>query len=758
MANPLHLLLLFLLFHLSNQLQPSQYDSLLQILQLLNLPFPPSTTDFCNFQQPSPSLTLLCYEDNITQLHIIGTNVSYSLPPNFTSHSFFSTLSTLSSLKVLSLVSLGFFGPLPPTLSYLSSLEFLNITSNHFTGSIPDNISSLSNLQTLILDNNNFSGTLPHSLTSLPLLSFLSLNNNSFSGSLPKSFNSMQNLRVFSLSNNHFSGEVGDLHNLKNLQLIDLSDNHFGPHFPRLGTKLVTILLRNNRFQYGIPSELAFFYELEKLDISINGFVGPFLPSLFSLPSITFINISHNKFTGMLFENMSCNTNIDHVDFSSNLLSGELPSCFRKTKKKKRVVLYGENCLSNHEQKQHPSNFCTNQALAVKPQHHNHKYNNNNTSHGKAAVAGTIGALAILGLVFFVTKRLYTKLTVKKPQARFILEKVSSVNAVKLLSDARHISQTMKLGATLPAYRTFAMEELQEATNNFDPSNMLGLGDSSSSEIYKGKLGDGSVAGIRRLTVKKKQCQQMMELISKLRHSHLVSSLGHCFDCCPEDSTLSTIFLVLEFVPNGTLRDYTCGFAGKRMNWKQRIGAGIGVAKGIQFLQNFPALYSSNTLKITDVVVNHDLHVKVSTYKHLLLFAETEIRGTTGGASVSSLAPKQTISKEKEDVYELGVILVEIIVGRPVMSDDEVALLKDLLQVSTRMDDAEARRSIVDPMVSRESGDKSLKTVMEICVRCLSDDRPSIDDIIWNLHFATQLQDQESHNNNQHSFVSCAQV
>lgn len=37
-----------------------------------------------------------------------------------------------------------------------------------------------------------------------------------------------------------------------------------------------------------------------------------------------------------------------------------------------------------------------------------------------------------------------------------------------------NISQTMKLVALgLPAYRTFFMEELKEATNNFDESNLI---------------------------------------------------------------------------------------------------------------------------------------------------------------------------------------------------------------------------------------------------------------------------------------------
>lgn len=37
-----------------------------------------------------------------------------------------------------------------------------------------------------------------------------------------------------------------------------------------------------------------------------------------------------------------------------------------------------------------------------------------------------------------------------------------------------YISETMRLGAALPPYRTFALEELQEATNNFDTSTFMG--------------------------------------------------------------------------------------------------------------------------------------------------------------------------------------------------------------------------------------------------------------------------------------------
>lgn len=43
---------------------------------------------------------------------------------------------------------------------------------------------------------------------------------------------------------------------------------------------------------------------------------------------------------------------------------------------------------------------------------------------------------------------------------------------------AGYISETMKLGASLPAYRTYTLEELKEATNNFHASSLIGEGSS----------------------------------------------------------------------------------------------------------------------------------------------------------------------------------------------------------------------------------------------------------------------------------------
>jgi len=445
MGNRVHLSVLLVLvtvlvsiFH-SEQLS-SHSQTLLRIQRLLNFPAVLSSwnnnTDFCSTDSTS-SLTVVCYDGTITQLHIVGESRAPLLAKNFSINSFFTTLVRLPNLKVLTLVSLGIWGPLPGKIAHLSSLEIFNASSNFLYGSIPPEFSLLSHLQTLILDHNMFSGHLPEWFDSFPALTVLSLKHNLFNGSLPDSLSSLENMRILSLSHNHFYGPVPDLHRLTNLQVLELDDNGFGPRFPQLGDKLVTLVLRNNKFRSSIPDEMSSCYQLERLDISANTFVGPFQLALMSLPSITYLNISGNKLTGMLLENLSCNPGLQAVDLSSNLLTGILPKCLISNAND-RTALYARNCLEETNQNQHALPFCHTEAIAVGvvPEGKKHK-RVSKAVLSLGIVCGTFGGVAIIALLFFIIRRENVKRKTKNPPpTKLISENAASGYTSKLLSDA----------------------------------------------------------------------------------------------------------------------------------------------------------------------------------------------------------------------------------------------------------------------------------------------------------------------------------
>ncbi|KAI7990552.1 putative inactive leucine-rich repeat receptor-like protein kinase [Camellia lanceoleosa] len=400
-------------------------------------------------------------------------------------------------------------------------------------------------------------------LSSLSLLAVLSLKMNSLNGSLPESLGSLETLRVLALSHNNFFGEVPDLGSLTSLQVLNLEDNSLGPQFPHLGNKLVTLILRKNKFSSGIPDEVSTYYQLQKLDICFNRFVGPFPSSFLSLPSITYLSIAGNRFTGMLFDNLSCNSELEFVDLSSNLLTGKLPNCFKSTL-----------------------------AVGILP----HRWKSERASKvvlGLSISGGIIGGITLVGLAFVVVRRVHLKKTKGKPQPRLIAVHASTGYTSKLSSEARYVSQAKKIGALgVPSYRTFSLEELEVATDNFDTSTFLAEG--SHGQMYRGQLKDGSVVAIRCLKMKRSHSTQNfmhhIEFISKLRHRHLVKRR-----------------------------------ARRTLSWTQRIAAAIGVAKGIEFLHTgiVPGVFS-NSLKITDVLLDQNLVAKISSYNQPLLSENME--------------------------------------------------------------------------------------------------------------------------------------
>ncbi|XP_020256024.1 probable inactive leucine-rich repeat receptor-like protein kinase At3g03770 isoform X1 [Asparagus officinalis] len=754
------LCLLMILAPYTTQLQSSQAWSLLRIQRLLNYPSFLSSwnksPDFC-ISEPNPFVTIVCYDDSITQLQISGNSTPPPLPQSFSIDSFFTTLTRLPNLKVLSLTNLGLWGALPSKISRLSSLEIVNMSSNFLYGPIPHEVSNLKSLQTLILDHNMFAGRVPDWLGGLSLLAVVSMKNNTLNGSLPDSLKNLESLRVLDLSLNNFSGPLPDLSGLTNLQVLDLEGNYLGPQFPMLGKKVVILDLRRNRFTGGLPSDLSSYYHLKKFDVSLNSFVGPFMPALLSLPLIRYLDIAGNRFTGMLFQNMSCNEQLEYVDLSANLLTGNLPTCLISDPKSK-VVSYSANCLASNDRSQHPNSFCQTQALAVGilPDKQK-KASSHKVIIAISVVAAVVVASSLVALLFFfVFRRSSARRAATTKPPRRLIEHASNGYPSKMLADARYISQTMKLGALgVPSYRSFSLEELEAATNNFNSSTFMGEG--SHGQMYRGRLKDGSLVAIRCLKLKKSHSSQNfnrhIELISKLRYRHLVSALGHCFEYYLDDSTVSRLFLIFEYVSNGTLRsNISEEGGGQKLTWTQRIAAAIGVAKGVQFLHAgiIPGLFA-NDLKTTNILLDQNLVAKISSY-NLPVLAENMKNEVIGGSSSngSKMSNERCVVNvrikhgDKVDIYDFGVILLEMISGRSISSQADVETVKDQLQASTTFDGSASKKNIVDPVVRRGCCHESLKTVIEICFRCLSKqpiNRPSVEDVLWNLQFAAQVQE-----------------
>lgn len=97
--------------------------------------------------------------------------------------------------------------------------------------------------------------------------------------------------------------------------------------------------------------------------------------------------------------------------------------------------------------------------------------------------------------------------------------------------------------------RSFTFKELQRATNSFSSKNILGAG--GFGNVYRGKLGDGSLVAVKRLkdisgTAGESQFRTELELISLAVHRNLLRLIGYC-------ATPNERLLVYPFMSNGSV-------------------------------------------------------------------------------------------------------------------------------------------------------------------------------------------------------------
>ncbi|KAJ9129061.1 hypothetical protein P3X46_034170 [Hevea brasiliensis] len=700
--------------------------------------------DICNLSS-TLHMSVVCEDNFIIELKIKGDKVvtvsefngfaipNQTLSESFSIDSFVTTLTRLTSLRVVSLVSLGIWGPLPDKIHRLYSLEVLDLSSNFMFGSVPPQLSRMVKLNSITLDGNYFNGSLPDWLDSLSNLTVLSLRNNRFKSQLPSSICRITTLTDIALSHNQLTGKLPDLRTLTSLQMLDLRENKLDSDLHAMPEGLITILLSNNSFSGNIPSQFGHLSKLQHLDLSLNHLSGTPPSSLFSLPNIRYLNLASNILSGSIPNSLSCGSNLGFVDISSNKLVGGLPSCLDGMSNK-RAVKFGGNCLSVGSQNQLQESYCETANIESK------------RSRGRmvgilvAVVTGTVLVLVLLALgVLLLCRR-------NRSGRKFeqnIFSKVVQDNSTtgvssEVLANARFIAQAAKLGTQgAPACRVFALEELMEATNNFDSSTFMGEG--SNGKMYRGRLENGTYVAIRSLTSLKKHSIQnlklRLDLLSKLHHPHLVGLVGYCIDNSGQDDSVGIkVFLIYEYVSNGNYHAYlseTC--PEKFLKWSDRLVIVIGVAKAVHFLHTgvIPGTFN-NRLKTNNILLDEHRIGKLSDYGLAVITDEIE------KIEVKGEAPKSRTNLE-DDVYNFGFILLESLVGPIVTGKGEAFLLNEMASFGSQ----DGRRRIVDPIVLTTCSQESLSIVVSITSKCLSPEpstRPSFEDVLWNLQYASQVQ------------------
>ncbi|KAL5708004.1 hypothetical protein ACHQM5_018846 [Ranunculus cassubicifolius] len=312
----------------------------------------------------------------------------------------------------------------------------------------------------------------------------------------------------------------------------------------------------------------------------------------------------------------------------------------------------------------------------------------------------------------------------KRKQLLKLSEKLDQLNARLLL--IQEISSNAKI---------FTAKKLQQATNNFHESRILGEG--GYGKVYKGILPDQSIVAVKKSKIiEKSQFDEFINevaILAKIDHRNIVKLLG----CSVETEHP---LLVYEFVSNGTLTDHIFkkgGMPYSSMSWENRLRIAAEVAGALAYLHSAASIpIIHRDVKSSNILLDENFTAKVADFgisrlNHLDQTAiRTLVKGTLGYLDPEYMLTSQLT--EKSDVFSFGVVLAELITGKKSISFERAQGERNLAIYFTASMNEERLLHIVEEGMVNEGNIKQVQEAAAVAQECLSlkgEERPSMREV-----------------------------
>ncbi|KAJ1416106.1 Serine-threonine/tyrosine-protein kinase, catalytic domain [Sesbania bispinosa] len=554
----------------------------------------------------------------------------------------------------------------------------------------------------------------------------LNISGSSLKGFLAPELGQITYLQELILHGNNLIGIIPkELCTLKSLKVLDLGMNRLsGPIPPEIGnlTLLVTINLQSNGLTGRLPLELGNLRYLKELRLDRNKLQGP-VPAG---DSSNFVSNVHGMYASK--ENVTgfCRSSqLKVADFSYNFFVGSIPKCLEYLPR----LSFQRNCLQNKDLNQRPSIQCAGASPAksqpvVNPYHQPAEYLSKHHGGSKPAwllaleiVTGTMVGSLFLVAVLAAFQRCNNKSSIIIPWKKSSSQKDHNTVYIdpEMLKDVRRYSR----------------QELEVACEDF--SNIIGS--SPDSVVYKGTMKGGPEIAVISLCIKEEHWTGYLELyfqrevaeLARLNHENTGKLLGYC-----RESTPFTRMLVFDYASNGTLHENLhCYEEGCQFSWTRRMNIAIGIARGLKYLHTeVEPPFTISELNSSAVYLTEEFSPKLVDFESWKTILE---RSEKNSGSISSQGAVCVLPNSLEarhldtqgNIYAFGVLLLEIISGRPPYCKDKGYLVdwaKDYLEMP------EVMSHLVDPELKHFRYD-DLKVICEVITLCINRDtttRPSM--------------------------------
>uniref|UniRef100_A0A7N0TWE5 non-specific serine/threonine protein kinase n=1 Tax=Kalanchoe fedtschenkoi TaxID=63787 RepID=A0A7N0TWE5_KALFE len=466
------------------------------------------------------------------------------------------------------------------------------------------------------------------------------------------------------------------------------------------------------------------------LNLSSSKLGGKISAYIYDLKLLQSLDLSNNNFVGTVPDFLSHMTSLKYINLSGNNLNGIVPADLLAKSKQGSLTLSVEGipylCLTSPCDHTLPGRK-TNLLIPI--------------------IASVVGVIVLL-LVVLVVALCRTKK--KKPQGVMNNNNVHPSNSpVVVVTDEMPRSQasieepvkgsimqqTQNERIHIKNHR-FTSSEISNMTNNF--SRVIGKGGFGT--VYLGRTDDGDQVAVKILSASStqgyKEFKAEAQLLMTVHHRNLTSLIGYC----DEDETLG---LVYEFMANGNLGSHISDKNLEYLTWEDRLHIALDAAQGLEYLHigcKEPIVHRD--IKPTNILLNEKFEAKLADFglsrafrtdNGQTSFVPTIVAGTPGYLDPEYYHTQQL--NEKSDVFSFGIVLLEIITSRPVMSDTPERIHVSIWASHVLSNQGDIKL-IIDKRLQGDYDTNSAWKVIEVAMACVSTTshrRPTMTQVVSDL-------------------------
>ncbi|KAF2289272.1 hypothetical protein GH714_033662 [Hevea brasiliensis] len=317
-----------------------------------------------------------------------------------------------------------------------------------------------------------------------------------------------------------------------------------------------------------------------------------------------------------------------------------------------------------------------------------------------------------------------------------------------MISRRRKFIRVLEDWEVLYGPHRFSYKDLFIATQGFRDRQLLGKG--GFGRVYRGILPFSNVQiAVKRISHDSSQGMREfvaeIATIGRLRHPNLVRLLGYC-------RRKNELFLVYDYMPNGSLDKFLYRVPNCMLDWKQRFKIIKDVASALFYLhQQWVQVIIHRDIKPANVLIDNEMNARLGDFGLARLCDHGNDPQTSHVAGTPGYIDPEIVQRGKSttctDIYAFGVFMLEVTCGRkpvdPRTSPEKVVLIDWVMNCWDRG----AILETVDCRLGNDYVSHEAELVLKLGLLCshpVAAARPNISSVVQFLDGAAQLPENVS--------------